>query len=147
MFKNLEWCCTKQIKLLYDNIKYGDYFEPIIRFSKENNNIFEQIIKDKKIDDNVIQYYIKSRDDISIVILYPSTINKPEQIKQVIDKLKEKGDIHYIKDIKLNYLMAYNLIFQLYASEKRMKRNAEILYKINRLGFIDAKLLYKINLI
>ena len=60
MFKNLEWCCTKQIKPLYNDIEYKDYFEPITRFSKENDNIF---YKNKKIDDNVIQYYIKSRNE------------------------------------------------------------------------------------
>lgn len=147
MFKNLEWCCTKQIKPLYDDIKENDYFEPITRFSKENNNMFSKIIKEKKINDNVIQYYIKSRNDISIVILYPSTLNKVTQTKQVIDKLKEKGDIHYMKDIKLTYLMAYNLIFQLYASKKRMKRNTEILYKINRLGFINDGIKRKIKVI
>ena len=31
--------------------------------------------------------------------------------------------------------MVYNLIFQLYASETRMKKNSDIIYKINRLGF------------
>ena len=37
MYKNLKWCCTsKQIKPLYDNIKYKDYFEPIKKYSKEN---------------------------------------------------------------------------------------------------------------
>lgn len=143
----MEWCCTKQIKLLYNNIEYCDYFEPINRFSKENNNIFEKIIKKKIIDDTVIQYYIKSRDDISIIILYPSTINKNKQINTVIEKLKEKGDIHYIKDIKLTYLMAYNLIFQLYASEKRMKSNTDIMYKINRLGFINDGIKRKIKII
>jgi endonuclease/exonuclease/phosphatase family metal-dependent hydrolase len=144
MFRNLEWCCEQQIKPLYENIKYKDYFIPIQNFYKENNikNNINSII-----DDNVIHYYIKSRDDISIIIIYPSALKYPKLIKELIIKLEEKGDIHYIKDIKLNYLMAYNLIFQLYASEKRMKKNSDIMYKINRLGFLNDNIEKEIKII
>lgn len=135
MSKNLEWCCKKQIKPLYDNIKYKDYFEPIKKFSEENNNTFELVIKNKKIDDIVMQYYIKASTNISIVVIYPSALKHEKLIDKMITKLEQNGDIHYSKDIELDYYMAYNLIFQLYASEKRMKSNSDIVYKINRLGF------------
>ena len=35
----------------------------------------------------------------------------------------QNGIIHYIKTMDFNYYMAYNLIYQLYATEKRMKKN------------------------
>jgi len=131
----MNWCCEKEIKPLYNNIKYKNYFEPIKQFSKENNNIFSKIIKKKIINDLVIQYYIKSTINISIIILYPSALKYKDLTNQVINKLEENGDIHYIKDLSITYNMAYNLIYQLYANERRMKNNSDIRYKINRLGF------------
>jgi hypothetical protein len=144
MYKNLEWCCKKQIRPLYDDIKYKEYFEPIQRFSKENNIID---IKYDILNDLVIQYYIKSRTDISIIILHPKAVEYNNVSDNVIDKLKKHGDIHYIKDLNLDYFSGYNLFFQLYASEKRMKKNSEIIYKINRSGFKDDKLENKIKII
>ena len=147
MYKNLEWCCKKQIKPLYDNIKYKDYFEPIKKFSKENNNLFTNIIKKKEINDLVMQYYIKASTDISIIVIYPSALKHKKLINQIIKNLENNGDIHYSKDIDLDYFMAYNLIFQLYASERRMKSNVDIMYKINRLGFKDDGEINKIKII
>jgi endonuclease/exonuclease/phosphatase family metal-dependent hydrolase len=135
MYKNLKWCCTKQIKPMYDNIKYKDYFEPIKRYSKENDKIFDDIIKKKKINDYVMQYYIKSTTDISIIVVYPNALKHPKLIDKLIKKLEEKGDIHYTKDIEMDYFMAYNMAYQLYSTEERMKNNSSIQYKIERLGF------------
>lgn len=135
MYK-LNWCCTdKQIKPLYENIKYKDYFEPIKRYSQENENVFSDIIKKEKIDDYVMQYYIKSSTDISIIVVYPSSLKHPKLMDKLIKKLEDNGDIHYIKDIEMDYFMAYNMIYQLYSTEKRMKTNTLIQYKIDRLGF------------
>lgn len=143
---NLEWCCKKQIKPLYDDIEYKNYIEPIKRFSNENQNIFKNSIKNLKFisnksdenNDMIIQYYIKSTIDNSIIVIFPSALKHNNLIEILIKKLEEKGDIHYIKDIEIDYYMAYNLIYQLYASEKRMKNNSSIIYKIQRLGFIDG---------
>lgn len=146
-YKDIEWCCKKQIKPMYNDIKDNDYFEPIKRWSKENDNIFDDIIKKQKINDIIMQYYIKSKEDISIIVIYPIALKNKNLIIQMIDELKTKGTIHYTKDIGLNYYMAYNLIFQLYAYEKRMKRNSDIIYKINRLGFINDNNIYNIKVI
>jgi len=147
MFKNVEWCCQKQIKPLYDNIKYKDYFEPLKRFSEDNDNIYKNILKNNVIDDTVIQYYIKSMVDISILVLYPNALKHPKLVEKMIEELEKKGDIHYTKDIEIDYYMAYNLSYQLYASEKRMKRNSEIIYKIERLGFKNDGSKNKIKII
>jgi len=143
MYKNNNWCCEKQIKPLYNNITEKDYFEPIKRFSKEN----KYIKVPTKINDDVIHYYIKSMKNISIIIVYPAALKHPKYVEILIEKLKDKGDIHYIKDISLNYYMAYNLIYQLYANEKRMKLNGQILYKINRLGFTNIDNINPIKII
>ena len=137
MYKNLKWCCNKEIKPLYNNIKYKDYFEPIKRYSKENDNVFDDIIKKKIVNDYVIQYYIKSSIDISIIVIYPSALKYDKLTNKLIDKLKDKGDIHYIKDIEMDFYMAYNMIYQLYSTEERMKNNYHIQYKVNRLGFVN----------
>jgi exonuclease III len=145
-YKDIEWCCKKQIKPMYNDIKENDYIEPIRRWNEENNNIFADVIKKNDINDIVMQYYIKSREDISIIVVYPKAI-KSNLMANMMDELKSKGIIHYTKDIELTYYMAYNLVFQLYASEKRMKKNSEIMYKINRLGFMNNGSLNNIKVI
>lgn len=146
MYKNLKWCCNKQIKPMYDNIKYKDYFNPIKKYSKENNNVFYDIIKKNKINDYVMQYYIKSTTDISIIVIYPSALKHPKLVDKLIKKLEEKGDIHYTKDIEMDYFMAYNMLYQLYSTEERMKNNAHIQYKLRRLDF-NNNLMNKIKII
>ena len=147
MYKNLKWCCTKQIKPMYDNIKYKDYFEPIKKYSKENDNIFDDIIKKNNINDTVIQYYIKSSTNISIIIVYPNALKDIKLVEKLIKKLEENGDIHYIKDIEIDYFMAYNMSYQLYSTEERMKNNSSIQYKIERLGFINNNTVNTIKII
>jgi endonuclease/exonuclease/phosphatase family metal-dependent hydrolase len=141
---NTQWCCDQQIKPLYLDI--DDYFEPLKRFSKENNNIFDNIVKNKILNDLVIQYYIKSRVDISIIILYPKA-KSSEKIKEMMTKLEENGSIHYTKDIEFTYYAILNLIYQLYASEKRMKKISDIIYKADRIGFVNDGVLRKVKVI
>jgi endonuclease/exonuclease/phosphatase family metal-dependent hydrolase len=147
MYKNLKWCCTKQIKPMYNNIKYKDYFEPIKRYSNDNDDIFNDIIKKKEINDYVMQYYIKSSIDISIIIIYPNALKYPNLVDKLINKLEKNGDIHYIKDIEINYFMAYNMSYQLYSNEERMKNNSSIQYKIERIGFINNDTIKTIKII
>jgi len=137
MIKNLEWCCKKQIEPLFNNIKYMDYYEPIKRYSEMNNNIFNNIINKKKINDIIMNYYIKSRTDIYIIILYPNALKYNNIYNKLINILKSNGDIHYIKNLSINYTTSYNLIYQLYANDNKIKTNDSIIYKINSLGFIN----------
>jgi len=132
-----EWCCDKIIEPLYRDIKYKDYFEPIKRFSKENNSIFDNIIKKEIIDDTVMMYYIKSSTDISIIMLSPQALKQENTLKKVMKIIEENGDIHYIKELTLSYYAELNLIYQLYAQEKRMKTISTIMYKAERLGFVN----------
>jgi len=145
MYNNLKWCCTKQIKPMYYDIKYKDYFEPIKKYSKENDNIFDDIIKKQHINDTVIQYYIKSSTNISIIIVYPNALKDIKLVEKLIKTLEDNGDIHYIKDIEIDYFMAYNILYQLYSTEERMKNNSSIQYKIGRLGFINNNTVYTIK--
>lgn len=143
----MEWCCQKAIKPLYNDINENDYFEPIKRYSNENNNVFEEIIKTNKITDDVIHFYIKSMKNISIIVIYPKAIRYDNLMTGLIEKLSLNGKIHYTKDININYYSAYNLIYQLYATDKRMKLNDHIQYKLNRLGFNNDNELYPIKII
>lgn len=136
MEKNIiKWCCEKQIQPLYTDIDKFNYNEPIMRLANDNKYLKKYIPKNNEVNDMSMQYYIKSMHDISLIIIYPNGIKMQEQLDTVMKMLKDKGDIHYIKDININYYASYNLVFQLYANEKRMKSNSTILYKINRLGF------------
>ena len=147
MLKYTEWCCNKQISSLFNDIKYLDYFEPIKRYSKLNENIFAKIINKNKINDMVMNYYIKSRTDIHIIILYPNALKHNNAYKKCIKILETFGDIHYIKKHKLNYTTSYNMIYQLYAHQNYMKTNYDIIHKINRIGFSNIDKLFDIEVI
>ena len=146
MYSNTTWCCHNQIKPIFNDIKDFDYYEPI----KKLHDLYDyfpydikqhsKIIKDKPLEQNdyndmAMQYYIKSKTNISIIFIYPAALKLKKQVTELHDELKQNGIIHYVKTLDLTYYMAYNIIYQLYANEKRMKKNSEIMYKLNRLGF------------
>ena len=136
------WCCDKQIKNLYNNIKEFDYYESIIQFSK-NNIFFKKYItartlkklKSNKNNDVIINYYIKSQNNLSIIILYPKALKQSNKVKLFYDNLYNNGYIHYEKDIKINYIMMYNLLYLLYADENKMNSHNKIMNKLNYIGF------------
>ena len=49
------------------------------------------------------------------------------------EKLNKNGKIFYEKNIDFTMKSAYNLIFQLYFNEKRMKTPFNIIYKVKRI--------------
>jgi len=53
------WCCDKSINPMYSDIGDKDYFEPIKRYSQENNDYFKKMIANKEINDFIMQLYIK----------------------------------------------------------------------------------------
>lgn len=141
------FCCNTNIENLY-NIDENDIYKPIEIFSKNHNIKFNYNKKDKLIqndeNDNVINYFIKSSKDISLIFVYPKSLNKPKSLKKMYEKLNKNGKIFYEKEIKLNMKSAYNLIFQLYFNEKRMKTPFNIIYKIKRIGFDEESKKIKI---
>lgn len=152
MFKKpITFCCNKDIKPIYEYVDEYDYFNPIKKFSREYNINFKvddskDYIKQKKIlpqtkeNDDVINHYIKSSKDISIILVYPTALKYPKMVDKILDELKINGNIYYIKKIPFNFIMTYNLIYQLYYDEKRMKHLRDINYKCNRVGFdYDSK--------
>jgi hypothetical protein len=72
---NIELCCSsKQIKPLFNDIKYKDYYEAFKRLYNTNVN---------NLSDDVIHYYIKSRNDISIIIIYPKALKYKDKINEL----------------------------------------------------------------
>jgi hypothetical protein len=45
----MNWCCEKEIKPLYDNIKYKKYFKPIKKFSKVEISLYNEILDYKHV--------------------------------------------------------------------------------------------------
>jgi len=144
-----KFCCKEKIKPMYENIKEFDFFKPIKNFSKEYNIKFKFIESNKKKldqsneNDLVMNYYIKSSSNISIIFFYPKALKHPNITKKVIKLLEQNGSIYYEKNIEMTYFMIYNLIFQLYYKEKRLKNPHNIINKIKRLGidFNDKKII------
>jgi endonuclease/exonuclease/phosphatase family metal-dependent hydrolase len=127
------WCCSKQIKPLFEDINEGDYAEPLKRLNNPYTNKY--ITKD--INDTMINFYIKCMKDISIITVFPKALKQKDNMKKLFDKLKENGTIHYTKELTVNFYTMYNISYQLYAHERRMKKNSHIIYKLNKLGFTD----------
>jgi endonuclease/exonuclease/phosphatase family metal-dependent hydrolase len=133
------FCCIENIKPIYNNIKDNDLFTPIKKIEKDYNFKFNYTETDKLIqnsnNDNVINYFIKSSTDISIIFIYPKSLKHPKVMDNLYKKLNKNGSIYYEKNISLSFLAMYNLVFQLYFNEKRMKTPDNILYKVKRIGF------------
>jgi endonuclease/exonuclease/phosphatase family metal-dependent hydrolase len=127
------WCCDKQINPLFDNINEKDYDKPLKLL---NNQYLNKYITKEK-NDIMMNYYIKSMKDISIITVFPKAISQEDNMKKLFNKLNENGIVHYTKYIKVDFYTMYNIIYQLYAHERRMKLNSHILYKLNKLGFTD----------
>ena len=136
------FCCNSDIENLY-NIDEDDIYKPIELYSKNHNIKFKYNKKDKLVqndeNDNVINYFIKSSKDISIIFVYPKALNHPNALKKMYEKLNKNGKIFYEKNIDFNMKSAYNLIFQLYFNEKRMKTPFNIIYKVKRIGIDEEK--------
>ena len=138
--ENNIFCCQSKINNLY-NIDENDIYKPIELFSKDFNITFNYNKSDKLIqnndNDNVMNYFIKSSKDISIIFVYPKALKHKKLLKNMYDKLNKNGVIFYEKNIELTSLSVYNLIFQLYFNESRMKNPMSIIYKVKRIGFDD----------
>lgn len=136
------FCCNSKIENLY-NIDEEEIYKPIELFSKNHNIKFNYNKKDKLVqndeNDNVINYFIKSSKDISIIFVYPKALNHPNALKKMYEKLNKNGKIFYEKNIDFTMKSAYNLIFQLYFNEKRMKTPFNIIYKVKRIGIDEEK--------
>lgn len=135
MSKFKKWYSNENVKPIYDIKDKNDYFEPINHFYSLQN----MQRKINVIDDEVISFYIKSMKDISIIVVYPPALKYPKLMGQMISSLEENGTIHYTKDITLDYYMMYNLVYQLYSYEKRMKTTKQIMDKVRRLNFTFDK--------
>ena len=140
---SIGFCCNKQIKTLYNDINEFDYYEPIIRLSKINIFLNKYIPnkKNKKLKSNnkndmIMNYYIKTQTDLSIIILFPKTLKQTNKLKLFYDNLYKNGHVHFEKDIELNYLMMYNIIFLLYADENKMNTHNKIINKLEYIGFM-----------
>jgi len=133
-------------------IEQYDYLEPIIR--QKDNKYFQSLLKslDKKeyklyqqnktilptseTNDIIMTEYIKCFLNNNIIVVYPNAISKDKKIQKIFfDTLNKNGHVYYIKSLKISYYHAYNLLYSLYAHTERMKKNNQIIYKLNRLGF------------
>ena len=101
MFNNITWCCSTQIKPLFDNITDFDYYEPIKKFNELYNYFPYDSKKHSKINnknpleqndynDTAMNYYIKCKTNISIIVVYPSALKLK---KQMTKKIKQKNNI------------------------------------------------------
>jgi endonuclease/exonuclease/phosphatase family metal-dependent hydrolase len=140
-------------KILFEIEPYN-YLEPLLRL--KDNKYYQNIIKSlnqneyklyqknkvtlpqSDINDILMIEYIKCFSNNNIIVLYPKALSKSDKIKKTFfDTLDKNGNVYYSKTLKISYYHAYNLLFSLYGTTNRMKKNNQIIYKLNRLGFIN----------
>jgi hypothetical protein len=140
---------TDSIQQPLFNIKEYEYFKPIELLSEHfiKPNFYQELLKSLKNqpkkdilpsnenNDIVIQEYVKCISSICFIILYPKAVSKLQQLKDTHNLLEQNGSIYYIKNLKITFQYAYNLLYILYAQTYRMKENNQIIYKLERLGF------------
>jgi endonuclease/exonuclease/phosphatase family metal-dependent hydrolase len=138
-------------KILYEIEPYN-YLEPLSR--QKDNKYYQTIVNSinsktyksyqenkvtlpqSDVNDILMMEYIKCFSNNNSIILYPKTLSKSEALKKTFfDTLDDNGKVYYVKSLKISYYHAYNLLFSLYGHTERMKKNSQITYKLNRLGF------------
>ena len=151
MSKNVKFVEPVNNNILSQIDEY-DYLQPVIY--QKDNKYYQELLKslDKKeyklyqknktilplsdTNDIIMTEYIKCFSNNNIIVVYPNALSKNEKIKKIFyNTLNKNGNIFYIKPLKISYYHAYNLLFNLYAHTNRMKKNGQIIYKLNRLGF------------
>ena len=117
------------IEPMFNDIEEYDYMEPIIRLNKNNNSKYYQNLINNysiqklkirlddlnKIDpidkDEIMLQYIKCRKNCFMITLW----NYGEPIsKELIEFLEKKGNVYYVKKLKLDNQELYNLMLQIY---------------------------------
>ncbi len=136
----------QHVKQLFYNVKPYDYTDVITRlhnyYKNTKSNYYDDLltsIKSKKQYDNMLEIsehsdqiildYIKCRPESFIITIWPLGINCKDSI---VDYLKTKGNVYYVKEIELTYNATRNLMFNMY----------DEFSKNDKARFIDAKLEY-----
>ena len=140
------------VEPMFNDIEEYDYMEPIIRLNKNNNSSYYQNLINNysiqklkirlddlnKIDpvdkDEIMLQYIKCRKNCFMITLW----NNGESVsKELIDFLEKKGNVYYVKKLKLDTLELYNLmlhIYDVYTYQEVYTRMKEKLNLMNTIG-------------
>ena len=124
-----KWYKPDYLEPMFNNIEEYDYLEPIIRLNKNNKSTYyENLINNYNIQktktrldefdkitpvdkDEIMLQYIKCRKNTFIITLW----NYVEPVsKEIIEFLEKKGNVYYVKKLKLSLEELYNLMVQIY---------------------------------
>lgn len=145
------YCCSLDIDVMYNDISFGDYLEPIKRLAEyyKNSvpNYYQELYernKERNINspvyinqfdddlDEILMQYIKCRRGASCLIAWG--INKIENIEQTefYQELVKNGSIIGLKEMKLNKKQLLCTIYQVYYNIRQFKSLEAIKGKSNK---------------
>jgi glycogenin glucosyltransferase len=142
---------------LFENIKSYDYFEPLLQlqlyFKKGKSKYYDNLIsrckkckeynvehREKLLNkynlsdndaDEIILQYVKCRKKSFIITLWP--LAQP-YLKDLINFLKEHGNVYYYKTVELKYNGIKNLMFDMYDEFTKDARYDFITKKLDYAG-------------
>lgn len=147
-------CCRNyRPSLLFDDIKEYQYLEPIVRYTKyyQESLFHKELLKkmSKKIKlktlmysqedinaiylDEIMLQYVRCRPKTFTIILWPNVDDKRQ--KNVINFLKEHGNVYCVKKISMYYNCAMNVIYQVYSDTSRLSTIKKIKEKLEYTGW------------
>jgi endonuclease/exonuclease/phosphatase family metal-dependent hydrolase len=144
-----EWYLDHNIKELYkiEGLDYSGvvkklttfnkYYKKYNQLAKKYSNkeiIIKQNSKNTEYIEDMLFQYIKCRSNTRVITIWPS-IDYNNKSKELLNILRENGNIYYIKDISLDYDAAMCLIFQLYACTNRNKSIDHLNYNTVQKGW------------
>lgn len=113
----------------YKNIK-SDYFRELLSIIKKYDNDITKCPIDKA--DQIIKEYIKFRKNTFCLTVWA---NYDHDLNDLVEFLAQYGYVYYVKEIKLNYNGAMNLVHQLYSDTHRFPTINKIKEKVEYLGW------------
>jgi hypothetical protein len=141
-----------QTKPMWDDIKNGDYLEPLRRLAKYfGKSYYSELLErcpdklstrlDREVDpvpqldssdkDLIMLEYLKCKPDVFVLTIWPLVLHQISTDK-VIETISKYGDIVYTKTLNLGNKALYNLMYWMYD---------DFTYEA-RFGFIDKKMSY-----
>ena len=78
--------------------------------------------------DMMIHHYVKSHPDLSVIVCFPKACEDGRHSKYAAftKDLASQWDVLYVKSPRLTFMEMYGALYQLYATERRMKQSEHI---------------------
>ena len=114
-------------KKMYKEYK-TEHFEKLLHINIDPNNIYSSDTKKVRYYDELITYYLQCRPNTFILTCWDMV--KSDDIKSLVELLKNNGNVYYIRKLQFTDKQLESLIYQIYIDAKRLSNPDSIREKI-----------------